>query len=155
MSARFLYSEAQLAKAIGVSRDEMRDVRELHLDRDSDWKKIRREILLTEAGLRLLVRFFVGTKLFSTDVPRLSECLPQKNSANGAKKKMRIVAIPLNPRMVLANDSGDPGQEQHLVYVGRNATFVFGDEIEIEPVPGQKGVWQVISAVPRDRRRPR
>jgi hypothetical protein len=154
VSAQFLYSEARAAKALGVNRDEIREIRELHLERNSDWRKIGRDILLTEAGLLLLIRFLVGARLYNSDLPRLSDCLPQKNGANGARKKMRVVAVPINPRMVLANDSGDPGQEQHLVYVGRNATFAFGDEIEVEPVPEQKGIWQLTSEVPRNRRRP-
>lgn len=151
MSAQFLYSEKRLALALGISFDRAREIRELHLQSDADWKKIRREILLTEGGLRTVVRVSMNTRFAAP--PKLSDCLPQKNgAANGAKKKMRVVAIPMNPRMVLATESGP---EQLLVYVGRNATFALDDEIEVEPFPEQKGVWQLVSAIPRDRRRPR
>lgn len=151
MSAQFLYSEKRLASALGISFDRSREIRDIHLQRDADWKKIRREILLTEGGLRTVVRVSMNTRFAAP--PKLSDCLPQKNGApNGAKKKMRIVAIPMNPRMVLATESGGV---HHLVYVGRNATFAFGDEIEVEPYPNQDGVWQLVSAIPRDRRRPR
>jgi len=153
--ARFIYSEARIADAIGVSRDEIRQIRDVHLSSKLHWKKIGREILLTESALKSMIDLFVRTKLFAATPPKLSDCLPQKHGTNGARKKMRIVAIPMNPRMVLANEAGDPAMDQLLVYVGRNATFAFGDEIEVGPMEGQKGIWQLTSELPRDRRRPR
>jgi hypothetical protein len=67
---------------------------------------------------------------------------------------MTIVKIPINPRMVEARFDGfDLGVQ--LVDVGKNGTFAIGDRIEVAEHPTQKGVYELRSPVPRDRRRPR
>jgi hypothetical protein len=147
VTEQFLYPEHGLADALGISSNRARAIREMRLREDVDWKKIAREIMLTESGAETVAR------VCDADLPKLADCLPQKNGANGSTKKMRVVNIPMNPRMVLANESGEPGREQHLVYVGRNATFAFGDEIEVRPSHEQKGVWELTGAFPRERRR--
>jgi hypothetical protein len=63
-------------------------------------------------------------------------------------KKFVVVQIPLNPRMVLANESGDPNQDRHLVYVGINTNFVIGDALDVAPYETQKEVWRFVGTMP-------
>lgn len=152
----FNYSEMRVAEQLGLSRDEARDLRVSHLERDVDWKKIRGTILLTQKGISQLV------KIQKSKPPNLKLCLPADETAqpsNGAeehpttRRTMRVIPpMPFNPRIVYAQD--DEG-EKHLVEVGRNATFCFDDQIEVEPHETQIGILQCVSAIPRDRRRRR
>lgn len=137
----FIYSEARVAEALSISRTEARSYRS-KLTEGDDWKKERGEILLSHKGLERLSGF-CGHAL--TD--GFTDSLHKKN---GGPKKMRVSQIPPNPRMVLARDDES---DRHLVYVGSNATLVVGDEIEVGPHSTQKGILQLLSTLPRDRRR--
>jgi hypothetical protein len=150
-SATFKFSEARVAEQLGISRDAIRDVRAINLEPGLDWKKISGEILLTHDAVGRVV------KLTFTQMPDLELCLPQPKSPqvpNGEhplRKKMRVIPPrPFNPRVVFAQDA--EGNRQ-LVWVGRNDTFCFDDEIEVEPHETQTGILQCVSPVPRDRRR--
>lgn len=146
----FPYSEARLAGQLAITRREIRQLRADHLEQGLDWQKNGAEILLSKDGLARICRF-EGTPLTRV---KLDECLSQKNGENSTvlHKKMTVAPpMPINTRMVLAEDEQG---ERCLVDVGKNGTFVFGDEIEVGPHESQQGIWQLLSAVPRDRRRP-
>lgn len=64
---------------------------------------------------------------------------------------MEVFNLPVNQRVLIARDSN---KQVHTVEVGQSATFVYGDLIEVKPHPTQGGIFKLISAVPRDRRRP-
>lgn len=147
----FKYSEARVAEQLGLPREALRDVRLVNFAPGLDWKKISGEILLTEGAVER------AAKLTFTKTPELERCLPQPKAhqANGeqpTRKKMRVIPPrPFNPRIVFAEDA--EGNRQ-LVWVGRNDTFCFDDEIEVEPHETQTGILQCVSPVPRDTRRP-
>jgi hypothetical protein len=61
-----------------------------------------------------------------------------------------VLRIPINNRMV---DARDGEGNLFYVYVGNNATFVCGDVIEVRPHSTQGGIWQLVSPIPRDKRR--
>jgi hypothetical protein len=153
VSERFKYSEARLAEAIGIDRDQLRITRGL-LKEGRDWKKIRGEILLSEGSANYVLKAYDVEKLELDQCLPLKEPVPEIVELNGhpLRKKMRVVPPkPFNPRIVLAQD--DEGNRE-IVWVGRNDNFCFNDEIEVEPHETQIGILQCVSEIPRDRRRP-
>jgi hypothetical protein len=108
-------------------------------------------VLLSERGLIHLLNFtgnLEGSDLAAIDVASL---LTEKNGSEPEPetKKLVVVAICANPRMVLANESGDPNQPRELVDVGRNKNFAVGDVVEVGHHKAQQGVWQLVSKLPR------
>jgi hypothetical protein len=148
VKAAFLYSEALLAKQIGLSRTKSRALRE-RLEEGVDWEKNPGgEVLLAEEGIQRIIDFTKSAAIVNREL-----CLAEKNGAPDHKKIMRVVPpMPMNPRVVLAEDMDG---KRLLVWVGRNATFSFGDEIEVQPHPVQSGILQLVSPIPRLRRRTR
>jgi hypothetical protein len=151
----FIYSEGRLAKILNCSRGDLRYLRDLHLVEGFDYERnAGEEILLSYDGLAKLVKL-MGAKVSEID---LGACVhvekktvgaaPEKNGA----LKMTITKIPFNPRMVLARFPNE--EDEHLVDVGRNATFALGDLIEVADHEVASGVYQLLSPIPRDRRRP-
>jgi hypothetical protein len=146
----FPYSESLIGREIGVSRGTLRSWRGLHLEESLDWQKNGAEILLSEDGVKRVAKL-AGVSLPNLD---LTHCLAgqKKNGAVATAKKMVVVPpMPINPRVVLAEDENG---ERSLVDVGRNGMFVFGDVIEVGPHPVQQGIWRHLGDIPRDRRRP-
>lgn len=139
----FIYSEQKVADSLGISRTEARAYRS-KLKEGRDWKKGGSEILLSNKGLDRLAEL-CGASLTDGLVQSLAE------KKNGAPEKMRVARITDNTRMVYALADGVTGFQ--LVHVGNNTNFVVGDAIEVGPHPTQNGIWQLISPIPRDRRR--
>jgi hypothetical protein len=150
----FLYSEKLTAKQFGIPRAELRLARQLHLEPEIDWKKNEAgAVLLSDSGLKRLLGLtgnVTGEDLSSIDVASL---LAEKNGAH-EPPQFTVVAVCANPRMVLANDSGDPDEERELVDVGRNKNFAVGDVISVARHETQQGVWQLLDKLPRTDRRP-
>lgn len=152
----FPYSEKLTAKQFGIPRAELRVARDLHLQPGVDWeKKEGGAVALSERGLLHLLNFtgnLTGSDLSSIDVTLL---LFEKNGAAAPEQPtFTVIAICANPRMVLANESGDPNQDRELVDVGRNKNFAVGDVIEVDRHETQQGGWQLVSKLPRTDRRP-
>lgn len=154
MNAPFLYSEALVAEQLGLPRDAARELREKNLRRGTHWKKNNGDILLTELAVERIAALCL-TKMPDLERCKLSprpQASPNGESLPPPRKKLTVVPpMPINPRMVRAQDENG---ECHLVDVGRNGTFVFNDEIEVEPHPAQLGMFLCLSPIPRDRRRP-
>lgn len=147
-ASAFKYSESRLSHEINVSRTYVRSLREDNLKQGVHWQKNPGgEVLLTQKGVNAIL------DLTSKSIVDLDLCLAQKNGARNQTQIMRVVPpMPMNPRVVLAeNDDG----KRLLVDVGRNGTFCFGDQIEVKTHPVQTGILQLVSPIPRDRRRPR
>jgi hypothetical protein len=143
----FRYSEAQTARALGCSRGELRYLRANVLQEGVHWQKNHGgEILLSDLGLDRVLEL-EGLK---SEVDR--EALAEKKPGSNNVHWMTICRIPFNPRMVEATFEDDP--VPHLVDVGRNKTFAIGDVIEVGPHEVAKDIYQLLSAIPRDRRRP-
>lgn len=155
MSTPFLYSEARLTESLGITREDLRPMRQL-LKEGRDWKKIRGQVLLSKGSANYIARAFGND---SPDLEALlqTEALPPEvieTNGQAGRKKMRVVRpMPFNPRIVMAQEIDDPESEKVIVWVGRNETFCFDDEIEVEPHETQTGILQCVSEIPRDRRR--
>lgn len=162
-SEAFQYSEALLAQHKGFDRQQMKRVRDADLVEDRDWKKIRGEIVYCTTGLS---RLWKGLR---ERPPRfdLTECIVPLQKKNGAEpvrqgpiplgskelpmpRTFTIRQIPLNPRTVVAADESG---KKELVDVGNNATLVVGDEIQVAEHRSQPGIWRILGALPRSRRR--
>lgn len=146
----FIYSEKLVAERLGLSRTNVRELRNLHLEENVDWKKIDGAILLSSRGAFRLAKWVDHDDY---DLPDLDGCLASEKK-NGAPAKLIVIAICMNPRMVLANESGDANAERKLVDVGSNKKFALGDAIEAGPHDAQAGVLQLLSKLPRTDRRP-
>lgn len=155
--ATFQYSEARFGELIGLSREKIRESRD-QLVPDREWKKLRGQVMLTADAIWLICA------LYGVQVPDLEQCKPQApeqgtNGEHEARKKMRVVQpMPINPRIVYAEELGENGDGNHvkmIVWVGDHKNFCFGDEIEVEPHEVQTGILQCVSPIPRDRRRVR
>jgi hypothetical protein len=146
----FLYSEARLAVALNVNRDELRWFRELYFVKGADFEKKHGdgEILLNAEAIW---RFALHTGA-NFSALNLGDCLPVEKKTI-EPHTMTITKKPINPRMVLAVFDDDP--IEHLVEVGRSATLAIGDRIEVSEHETQKGGYQLTSPLPRDLRRPR
>jgi hypothetical protein len=136
------FSEDKLATQLGVPRKDLRGVRKVAMTEHVDWEKIDGEIYYTLTGLHLLKGFY--------DVPLVTVTSIQADLPKNGRVKMTVVDIPMNPRTVLAEDEQGA---RSVVFVGRNATFARGDKIEVGPYEGQQDVFQLLSAIPRDKRR--
>lgn len=149
----FLYSEARLSEVLDVARIDLRYLRQRHLVDGQHFRKNHGEILLSrEAVSKLLGLLGLPQGSFPFDLDALLPIQKKPGEKNGPLM-MEISNIPFNPRMVLARFEGD--EEEHLVEVGKNQTFAKGDFIEVGEHDVQKGLYELRSAIPRDRRRPR
>lgn len=161
----FKYSEGRLARCIGLSRDDLKEVRDMHLELDRDWKKVGGEVALNNPGLRRIWKV-LQIKPRALD---LRECLllngAEKNGAlppNGEQAVverekillgsqampipmvMRVTRIPENPCLVLCHD-----QHARLVsvWVGKNKNFVVG--MSLKAAQGGDGMWRLLGPRPR------
>jgi hypothetical protein len=136
------FSEDKVAMLLGIPRKELRATRKASMVERIDWEKIDGEICFTLTGIHRLRDFYqfelVAVHGIMADLPK-----------NG-RMTMTVVDIPMNPRTVIAEDQRGARQ---IVEVGRNATFCRGDEIEVGPHETQNDLFQLLSAIPRDKRR--
>jgi hypothetical protein len=167
----FKYSEALLADRLQLSRTDLKFLRDRHLQRDSDWKKVRHgEVLLSASGLKTiwkkigagrrhtieLTEIVVGSEIVkkngvaASDVDAGEVPIALGDVRMPIPRKMTVTAIPLNPMVVNAVDEHST---RVLVWVGRNANFVVGDTIDAAPHLTQPGLWRFLGTIPRDRRR--
>jgi len=147
----FPYSEAGIAKAIGFPRGHVRHVRLVYLKKDEHWQKNGGgEVLFSDAGLDAVLKRD-GIARSEVDI---AVCLAAEKKAQepNRREKMIVTKIPFNPRMVLARFPDE--EEEQLVDVGRNRTLAIGDEIEVGPHETAQEIYQLLSPLPRDRRRP-
>jgi hypothetical protein len=140
----FRYSEARLAKNLPMVRSELRNLRELHLQEDVDWKKNDfGAVLLSLSGLKRI------EKLAELHLPDdLTQFELQEK--NGEGEMMTVAVRCINTRMLEADDEEGV---RWLIDVGNNRAFALGDEILVGP-HHQQGVKMLLSALPRDSRRP-
>jgi hypothetical protein len=76
--------------------------------------------------------------------------------ASNGVVKMVVTKVPINPKMLLCvmSEEEENGYNERLVECGRNGTFAIGDEVEVRGHSGVKGMWELVSGVPIDLRRP-
>jgi hypothetical protein len=152
VNERFKYSEARLADSLGVTRQDLRPIRQRLLREGRDWKKIHGQVLFSEGSTLYIAKAFgvESPNLEALLVPLEEDPPPAIVESNGYKKMRVIPPKPLNPRVIYAQDEAG---NKSLVWVGRNDTFCFDDEIEVKPHETQTGILECVSEIPRDRRR--
>jgi hypothetical protein len=149
--ATFPYSEKLVAEKLSVPRREVRAQRDTLLEAGVDWKKDDGgAVMLSEHGVVRLI-LLLGIDASAIDIASL-----KKNGAvpPAEPEALTIVAICPNPRMVLANEAGEPSEPRILVDVGRNRNFAIGDVLEVTEHETQQGVKQLVSKCPATARRP-
>lgn len=156
----FKYSEHRLAEALGVSRADLKFIRDRQLELDRDWKKNGGGfVALAESGVSKILSALggnidvdLGRCLITSDDPHPQTAtlglspLPEKNGA----VSMTVAKIPLNPRVVLATNDA---RELCTVDVGNSLNFVVGDAISAVPHSAQPGFWRFVGQMPHSRRR--
>lgn len=149
----FTFSEARFANALGVSRSDLKSIREKNLEKNVDWKRVAGgEIGLTRSALKRLWKKLPAGKTDSIDLASCVLQAPPERHATipmqplDAARQMRVSAIPLNPFIVLAED--EHGQV-YRVLVARNSVFARGIEISARPDPNHADIWMIVGPVPR------
>lgn len=156
----FTYSEAKLSDRLGISRTDIKAIREGSLTAESDWKKIGGEVALTSGGVKRLWRA-LETRPAGFD---LSLCLVSRSAKkNGAviapillgsaampiPVEMVVTRICLNTALVQAQQSSGLDRRTQIVWVGRNGNYVVGMRIQVSPKKNTAGVWEMAGPVPQ------
>jgi hypothetical protein len=170
VAAEFKYSERKLARCIGLSRDDLKAVRDMHLELDRDWKKVGGEVALNNGGLRRVWRVLEikprtldlreclilnGTEKNGAEngvSPACESAVPEKillgHQALPIPSVLRVTRIPDNPSLVICHDL-----QARLcsVWVGKNENFVVG--MSLKAAIGGDGMWRLLGPRPRLRGR--
>ncbi len=165
----FKYSEAKLANRIGISRGEVKILRDDHLIEDRDWKKFAGGVALNNRGLKGiwcalrsrpatfdLSQCLIGASKKNGSVGELSGA-----SANGEPIRLGWASMPIpipmtvirvteNPYMLLTKDAHGA---LCSVRVGSNANFVVGMEINAAEDRVNAGFYRLLGPLPRLRGR--
>lgn len=169
-SATFTYSEAKLSERLGISRTDIKSIRDRKLRADSDWKKLAGEVFLSPSGLKRLWRA-LETRPAGFDLTMCLVSSPvKKNGAavNGDAQEeilMGHVTMPIpvtmtvtricdNPSLVLAQQTEGLDRRTQVVWVGRNENFVTAMRISVGPKPDSPGMWRLLGALPQRRYTP-
>ena len=157
---KWLYSEAQLAKHLGMPRTAIMKVRSSTLRKNADWNLRDNEVALSLRGLAKLLQA-LEIPLGRVDV---TACyFPQKNSAPAVlllcdrgqvppPVKMKVRRIFPNPHLVEAVEVDRPNQPQHVL-VKTNENLTIGMQFECIPDVGNPGYWKLAGPLPRWRGR--
>ena len=165
-SYAFSYSEQRFCDVTGLSRGNIKAIRDGVLREDRDWKKIGGEVALSAAGIKRLWRS-LETRPRAFD---LASCLvaprEKKNGANGSQEiRLGTMAMPVpvlmnvtrvcaNPGLLWAQRSEGIDRSTHVVWVGRNSNFVPGMKIRVAPKPDAPAMWRFLGSLPQRRYTP-
>lgn len=170
--AAFTYSEAKLSERLGISRTDIKSIRDQRLTVDSDWKKIAGEVVLSGGGIKRLWRALRERPA----VFDLASCLiapPEKknggavNGTNGESTEillghasmpvpvlMTVTRICVNESLVLAQQTLGLDRRTQTVWVGRNENFTVGMELQVVPKKNAAGIWVMTGPLPQRRYTP-
>jgi hypothetical protein len=157
----FIYSEAAVARELGLSRDDAKLIRSSRLARDVHWQKKEREIALNKAGVVRLGRA-VATKpatidlsacllpsLAKKDAPETPLALPEPITF-ARPATLRVSRLFDNPRILQAQDAE---RQTRTVIVGNSSNFVLGMELRAAPSAAQPGYYTIVGKLPPRRGR--
>jgi len=156
--APLVFWESRVAKALGLSRERVRALREAHLSAEH-WTTKGNAIVFTAEGLEKIL-FYAGgsTEAVSSPSPEQTGAAVEAGGvalvAPGAPEVVRAVVKKVcpNPRMMLAIRVGSPEDEDSLlVRVKDNRNFMAGMVVEV--MDCGNGVWQYRGRMPRSRGR--
>jgi hypothetical protein len=159
---KFRFYESIVAEELGVSRGDLKFWRDQRLKKDRDWKKIGGEIALSLRGIRRVLHEHkvrdplealsrIEKKAAGKNGNGPNELILVGSKTHPVPRHMTIINVPMNPRVVLAVDEYG---SRELIWVGRNSNFAIGDKIDVAPHETQEGIWQLLSALPLNKRRP-
>ena len=157
---KWLYSEAQLAKHLGMPRTAIMKVRSSTLRKNADWNLRDNEVALSLRGLAKLLQ---ALEIPAGRVDVTACYFPQKNSAPAVlllcdrgqvppPVKMKVRRIFPNPRLVEAVEVDRPNQLQRVL-VKTNENLTIGMHFECIPDVGNPGYWKLAGPLPRWRGR--
>lgn len=155
----FKFSEAKLAKQLGLHRGELRYQREANLTEDLEWKNLAGEIALTgKALLKLCDALQVNASemnlaecgIETAEEKKLAQRLPalicDREKTAGDPMPMTVRQIFPNPRLLEAVDARGARCQ---VLVGDNANFVRGMQFKAIPDPSTPGFYRLAGPLPR------
>lgn len=158
----FAYSEAKLSEQRGISRTDIKAIRERQLKEGVDWKKVGGEVALAASGVKRLWKE-LGCRKLPFD---LTSCLLAPVKKNGAAAvtpirlgtaampipvEMVVTQICLNTALVRAQQTSGLDRRTQIVWVGRNFNYSAGMRILVAPKKNMPSIW--IMAGPEPRRR--
>ncbi|MHC4616782.1 MAG: hypothetical protein ACYTEQ_03415 [Planctomycetota bacterium] len=173
--SQYVYSEPRIAKALGVSRDDVKAVRDDHLQKDAAWilDKKRKQILYSKEGIVTLLEFLqlhIPEKRPATPDGMTMEKLlmlsvlpslrpDEVPGVDPVKAILRVVGIPTSRLTVLeANFVDEKLQEKFQTYDGgkvtvrvrSNVNFAVGAEIVC--YHANACAWDYTGRYPRSKR---
>lgn len=128
-----LYWEFRIAKTLGLPRLRLSRFRKNSLQEGAHWLRHDGEIVFTEPGLEAVKRWAAAPSMMV-------------DAGVGEVKKIRVVKIPLNPRLVLGEIvDGPPGRV--TAWVRNNENFREG--MVFDARKSDDGIWQLQGRLPR------
>ena len=151
----FKITEADVAARLGLTREDMRELRVEHLYQDEDWVKIGREIHYSEDGIEKLRQIL---KKNAPDGVKLGDIAPMSTKAAPEAPDAPMVILdavvtkiyPKNPQFLEALLGGQP----ITVRVNNNANFLPGMIIQSRQLAMKRPqLFDFIGRCPRARGR--
>jgi hypothetical protein len=149
-----IYYEAKIAERLGITRDQIRFVREQALKEKKHWRLSGRDVVYTDDGVKKFLRY-LAVDLSAAD---LNSCLvPVREKQKGAAPKnapatgtieLTVKRCFANPKLLLATDSA--GNEVR-VRVPRNRNFKVKMKLHAQRV--NESLYKMVGRCPRYRGR--
>ena len=156
--APLVFWESRVAKALGLSRERVRALREAHLSA-GEWEVRGNAIVLSASGLEKITFYAAqaGGEVSSPSAEQTGAAVEAGGAVAvvcGAPEVVQAVIkrVCPNRRMMLAIRVGSPeGEDSLLVRVKDNVNFMAGMVVEV--MDCGNGVWQYRGRMPRSRGR--
>jgi len=142
-----IYPEAELAEALGMGREDMRDLRKKHLVEHTDWQKVNNRVLLTPQASERLKKEVAGLS------PEKKEngALEAAGREQGVQELVVANVPQRNVRLLDARKK--EGGDMVRVMVRNNRNFLPGMEIKAMPSGEWLDVFVLEGRCPRYRGR--
>lgn len=138
------YSEAQVAKALGLSRNVIKQLRQRHLDPETDCLRKGKggSFQLTQSGYEKIIR--------QVDQERASAAVAEVETLAAAPQKIEVTVIRTvrNPHLLVCARIDSPEIPDTLVRVRSNEHFMPGMRMEVSP---SGTMWQYTGRLPKRR----
>jgi hypothetical protein len=167
MSSAFPYSEAKISERIGVSRTDLKAIRDRKLKEGSDWKKVAGEVALSGPGIKRLWQLLetrpAGFELESCLIVARAKKNGAAGNGNGhgtngdavillthasVPVEMVVTRKCLNTAIVLAQQTTGFDRRTQTVWVGKNFNYTPGMNIQVRRKKNVAGVWEMAGPVP-------
>lgn len=157
MNASTWYFESKLSEKLGISRDELVAIRRQLLQKKQEhWKMLGRELVISRAGVDLLLASLIEKTGAGIDLSKILSCaVPQQSTTSKAapppqkngEVELTVKRLYPNDRLLLATHPET--QEQLRVSVPSNANFRPAMKLKARPQGDPRQPWKLVGRCPR------